>query len=76
MKIDKQMERFCSKCEWCNLPCSFSMSRMFGLRRVGGSDVNNRYPGCVIEGSDCGYYKTCEGSDGCLAEYRRLERLR
>lgn len=48
------------------------MSRLLGLGRVGGKGVNNKYPGCVMEGADCGYYNTCEGPDGCLAEYERL----
>ena len=72
MNIDRAMRRFCSKCEWCNLPCAFSMSRMFGLGRVFGRRVNNKYPGCVMVGADCGYYHTCEGPDSCLAEYERL----
>ncbi|KKM23124.1 hypothetical protein LCGC14_1618350 [marine sediment metagenome] len=74
MNLDRQMKRFCSKCKWCNLPCGFSMSRMFGLGRVGGKNVNNKYPGCVMEGPDCGYYNTCEGSNSCLSEYKRLKK--
>ncbi len=73
--LDHRMKQFCSRCTWCNLPCAFSMSRLMGLGRVAGNKVNNKYPGCVLEGPDCGYYKTCEGPDGCLAEFKRLEGL-
>ena len=32
----------------------------------------NTYPGCVEVGADCGWFFTCEGPDGCLAEFKRL----
>ena len=60
--LEKAMERFCRHCRWCNLKDGIGSNH----------DGSLRYPGCIQVGADCGYYRTCEGPDGCLAEFNRL----
>ncbi len=63
--VEHRMAYFCNECLWCNLPSGIGSNR----------DGSTRYPGCTEVGADCGYYRTCEGPDGCLVEYKRLREL-